>query len=397
MVQTIDVANAQAFDPQDKRKILEGVVHHHGSASAFDTSLKLQLLMDPTSYNVDLEQLLSRSKETKWRLERVKQWLDDPTAPRALCIMAGAGQGKSTISAAIAHQLLGLLKTEGSLMTSKESPSRIAAMHFIKFSDQRRLDPLCILRSLAFQLAKAIPSFAEKLLLLDADDIAKLKTPEDAFKMLLSSLSESATPLVLLIDALDEGDPLDQQKANADKSFKPFANKVLTLVINILVPLLPKARFILTTRPDAVFDNIRTILRRSFDSDGIKGVHFIENPSELRVEEEMDDQSHRVLVFDTVVQGCKDTLSDLPRPQCPSLKDLYGVYRLLFDYCKPSPEVKTLLNVIMAAQEPLSLSFLESSGLAQHLASLPGWGVLAYASEHRVVSLSSICLSVFID
>jgi hypothetical protein len=53
---------------------------------------------------------------------------------------AGAGTGKSTISAALCKKIFG-----------KEGP--VSAWHFLKYSDQRRLDPFKIVKSLDFQLA----------------------------------------------------------------------------------------------------------------------------------------------------------------------------------------------------------------------------------------------------
>ncbi len=98
---------------------------------------------------MDQDQLISRSKETKWQFDTVREWMNDPQPGRALCILASAGTGKSTISAALCETLLGL----GGSNDKSERPV-IAAVHFLKFSDQRRLKPVLIIKSLAFQLAK---------------------------------------------------------------------------------------------------------------------------------------------------------------------------------------------------------------------------------------------------
>ena len=70
--------------------------------------------------------------------------------PRVLCISATAGQGKSTVSAL-------LCKSGAAVQGDAESPAGhggpITAYHFAKFSDARRLDPVRIVKSLAFQLA----------------------------------------------------------------------------------------------------------------------------------------------------------------------------------------------------------------------------------------------------
>ena len=52
--------------------------------------------------------------------------------------VAGAGTGKSSISAAmLAGEVLG----------------PCAAAHFLKYSDQRRLEPVAVVKNMAFQLA----------------------------------------------------------------------------------------------------------------------------------------------------------------------------------------------------------------------------------------------------
>ena len=58
---------------------------------------------------VDVDQLSRRSKDTPWRWDEVEEWLDaaGTTGPRAMCVLAGAGTGKSTISAAIWAQVGG--------------------------------------------------------------------------------------------------------------------------------------------------------------------------------------------------------------------------------------------------------------------------------------------------
>ena len=102
----IQVEKADCEQDNDRKMILGNIERHHGSTSAFNSALKLQLLMKPLSYRVDTMQLLERCKGTQWRLEVVADWLRDPNGGRALCLLAGAGTGKSSVSAKIC-QLLG--------------------------------------------------------------------------------------------------------------------------------------------------------------------------------------------------------------------------------------------------------------------------------------------------
>ena len=45
------------------------------------------------------------------------------------------------------------------------------------------------------------------------------------------------------------------------------------------------------------------------------------------------------------------------------------------------------MQVILAAQEPLSHSKLQHMGLAGFLESLPGWGCLFYIADHHIYLL----------
>lgn len=49
-------------------------------------------MLNPLSLKLDLQRLISRSKDTKWTLEAVSSWMQDSSAPRALIVMSGAGE-----------------------------------------------------------------------------------------------------------------------------------------------------------------------------------------------------------------------------------------------------------------------------------------------------------------
>ena len=50
MFSSLDVTTAECQFPTDKAMILRAVEQQHGSAYAFNTKLKLQLLLEPLSY-----------------------------------------------------------------------------------------------------------------------------------------------------------------------------------------------------------------------------------------------------------------------------------------------------------------------------------------------------------
>ncbi|KAG2452670.1 hypothetical protein HYH02_002903 [Chlamydomonas schloesseri] len=195
---TLDVTKAECQFPADKDMILEVVTRQHGSTDAFNHKLRLQLLLEPLSYTVDMRRLLRRAEAagTRWAFGPVAEWLAEPhaTAPRVLCVAAGAGEGKSTISAALcaasAPDAAATAEATGAAATAATAVQQLPAgavcgYHFLKYNDQRRLDAVNIIKSLAFQLAMRMPSVRDKLLSQDAAKVAQLTDPNTAFQLLL--------------------------------------------------------------------------------------------------------------------------------------------------------------------------------------------------------------------
>lgn len=155
---TIDASKAQAFSPADTLRIHGEIIAVHGSLDEFSAKLKLRLLLDPLSHAIDITTLSKRSGSdmSQWDFSRVAGWLHAAPAAaqdgggagaaaasagsRVLCVSAGAGTGKSTISAA--------------LLSHPDTQPHIAAYHFLKYNDRRRLDMVRVVKSLAFQLAE---------------------------------------------------------------------------------------------------------------------------------------------------------------------------------------------------------------------------------------------------
>ena len=224
--------------------------------------------------------------------------------------------------------------------------------------------------------------------------------------------------VVLLLDALDEADPPEQQRADYDRSsgcVAPAGNKALHLVIAHLSKLPPNFRLIVTTRPDAVLGDVMSTLSRTFG-----GSLCRVSPHELRLDSKMAQSQlgrgegdggggaeaasvvaaaeeegaesagatvEHNLVYDTVAAEC-GLGGAAPRPAAPGLADVYAAYAAVFAAAPPpAADAATLLATLVAAQEPLPLALLEQMGLGRHLGSLPGWGVLFYDSEHRVYTL----------
>ncbi|PNW74724.1 hypothetical protein CHLRE_12g512750v5 [Chlamydomonas reinhardtii] len=99
---SINVTEAGAYKQSDKDKILEDIVAHHGSATAFDNKLKLLFLLEPLDTQAELESLLEGTGgATEYDFSPIQLWITSPRAPQ-VCVLSGpAGSGKSTISAAL--------------------------------------------------------------------------------------------------------------------------------------------------------------------------------------------------------------------------------------------------------------------------------------------------------
>ena len=159
------------------------------------------------------------------------------------------------------------------------------------------------------------------------------------------------------------------------------ANKALVLTVACLAKPPACVRFIFTARPETARGDLRRVLGRAFG-----GVTYL-GPHEARCAGH-SSQGGEVLVFTTVVQECGlEGLVAAPSG-APSLVDLYGAYEAAFRRGGgPSEGAVRLLEVLMAAMEPLPVSLLQAMGLVRHFEELPGYPTLFFASEHRVYLL----------
>ncbi|KAG2433318.1 hypothetical protein HXX76_008384 [Chlamydomonas incerta] len=372
----LDVRRAECFFEGDKVFIMGQVDKYHGSADAFNAKLRLQLLLEPLSYAVDVRRLCRRAAEGgggepeagggagageggkedgaggvgAWDWTALEVWLKpggggggggggeaDAKPARALCIVAGAGEGKSTISALLCAATASAAAAaagadagpDGRLPSGGAPAGAVAAAHFCKYNDARRLEPVRIIKSLAFQLALKLPAVCAALLQLDAGVVSQISDEAKAFDLLLlkplkahfeavagagaaaagapaaapgagaaaeppgsgankgpessaaapaaggsSGSSVGAAEVVLLLDALDEADPpplaAAGTAADAAATSAPAVtgNRTLHLLTSLLVQLPPSVRFIVTTRPDAAAGQVVPALERTFGAGG---------------------------------------------------------------------------------------------------------------------------------
>ncbi|KXZ51639.1 hypothetical protein GPECTOR_12g603 [Gonium pectorale] len=350
--QARDVAAFKAF-------IIGDVVAQHGSTTAFNDLLRLQLLLEPNSYGPDLRRLASGSRrraaasseqqrpqhgadratqgggeageeadgaDRGWDWGPVHAWLR-PERPasggaaasggavgsgggggaRVLCIAGGSGEGKSALCAALLSPGGPLASGGGPGYGGGDGGSAcnevVCAHHFCKAADRRRQEPLRVIKSLAFQLAVRLPAVRDAVLALDPSAVTRLREEqlESAFEALLlrplehlaaaqpqESGGQQPGQVVLLIDALDEADPPEEQRPGQQQQPQglgegpaapgrrpPSAaprvrgNPALTLLTTQLCRLPPRAvRFVVTTRPDAAAGQGLPSLWRTFGGGG---------------------------------------------------------------------------------------------------------------------------------
>jgi len=107
----------------------------------------------------------------------------------------------------------------------------VCVKHFLKHNDDRRLDPVRIIKSFAFQLALQLPAVAEYILGLDVQTVDQLRDMGDAYNLLIKGAIPRIADqqVIILMDALDEADPQEQQRADYDyklHGIEPVGNKV---------------------------------------------------------------------------------------------------------------------------------------------------------------------------
>lgn len=176
---TIDVQKAEAFSAADKERIHADIIREHHGLGVFNERLKLRLVLKPLSHAADVKRLAARAAGTQWTLDAVTAWMADTASrQRVLVIPAGAGAGKSTISAALVESAQRRARGSG-------AADVVLAHHFFKYNDNRRQDVMQIIRSLAFQLAERVEGMRKNVLGLPPSWLARMSDAERLFDELL--------------------------------------------------------------------------------------------------------------------------------------------------------------------------------------------------------------------
>ncbi|KAG2422635.1 hypothetical protein HXX76_015873 [Chlamydomonas incerta] len=501
---TIDVEKAECFKPADKASSWGDVRRIHGSAQRFNAKLKLQLLLEPLSYVADIRRLTARAEalghaggSNRWtgggwrgcggggwgswggagQGSGPYGWLGSKS--RALVVGAGAGEGKSTISArrcARRQQRQAGLGGAGRAGRAPQPPPRrdhhqalrggagagaavwVGASSrlttFSKIHDQRRLEPVAIVKSLAFQLAERFSAVAAKLLALDVAKVASAADVGEAVDLLLlaplkalppadrrqkvrsggrAGLGRAGTTSVggrrAALDALDRRTPLDQQLAalaaeaegagggggpDRCRPGKPAAtlaaaagpgpgpcplvcgNRALQLDTAALLAAAAPPQVGGTAVPGRVLVGAAAEAARRQQRSGREAAEAA--AAAARGSGGAGQGASQA----TSLASCPSAADDQPtacrcghrdRDACAGAWGrLYELYRLIFksrmEHLQRSDPVLgdlvgDLVAAVMAAQEPLSSSFLQQLGLGAAVPALPGAPVCFFEADHH--------------
>ena len=298
----------------------------------------------------------------EWLFDKIDAWRASINE-RALLITGDPGTGKSAIVAELVHRNPG---------------GQVLAYHCCQADTQETLQPARFVRSLAAMIASKLDAYAVKLAepaieeALDAEKCAG--DPGSAFEagilIPLQSLPAPAEGVrYLLIDALDEALALD----GGGSSFN-----IVNLLATRLNRLPPWMRIVATTRKErAVLDRLGGLRAQEIDAQDPRNLedvrHFIagrlREPNlcerlaasglqDRKVAQGLCEKSagnflYAVDVLDGIERDVYslDNLGALP----PGLSGLYqGFFERHFPNEASFGPVKTLLQVVLAAREPLT-------------------------------------------
>ena len=348
-----------------------------GSLARFTEELRLRFLLRPLSYEADTTALRQRSSGDVFQFDALGEHMS--TSNSLACVVGEAGEGKSTLSAALLGPAGGEL---------------VDAAHFCKRSDATRQDPLLIIHSLAYQLSARFEEVRASILSIGsaAAQNAQVDVAVALSELLvqpLRALAAAQHSAVVLVDALDEADG-------------EGINGVLSLLRDIRKADTGALSLIVTMRPVPA-DNLKVL---EYDW-GIAKMHRF-SPAELRrvtaSPDEIKDPSwaaalqlhdtskiYRVLAMELLRRsrcGTDGVTVSMSPPQ-----DVDAAYRCFFEEGAGhrDEQVQLLLGIIVSAYEPLSSAVLDELGLLSTCERLPGWGLLFEERDHllQTVHLSA--------
>lgn len=306
--------------------------------------------LQPINYDAEIHAHLARFQGRRNINQQLRNWLTDPSSSQALWLAGAPGLGKSAIVATLAHRW-----------------AEVAAVHFCVAGNQDKIDPARAILSIAFQLSNHLEEYRTRLYQLDLESEAK-KDASTLFDTLLVGLLAKDFPkpdqhCTVLLDGLDEA------------KLSIYDNPIAEVICGGWSKLPRWLRLIVSSRPEAdVTPWLQGITRIELHGDDPEHnadlVAFISSqlismnrPTTLEFVNQIVARSegayHYVnLLLEEFRQGScdPDNLADLPM----GLNQFYlqTFKRRFKDFLQYQMRVRPLLEIILAAPEPVPLSIL---------------------------------------
>jgi WD40 repeat protein len=320
----------------------------------------------------------------QWLFDKLSSWFTNENSDSTVMILtAGPGVGKSVLAAEVCRMYA--------------EQGQLAACHFCQYNKSDYRNPRMIIESLASNMCESVKGFKAKL----HDQLQRSHSREtlsDAFRVLINDplyALEEPEPMLLVIDALDES-------AVAGKS------EFLELISEEFPKLPQWIKILITSRPELPV------------KEKLHHLNPVEiTPSDTKNEDDLLKYLQKSLshicnddeVFSSLAEECegsflyayytqlelKETTKQLTTENISELvpKGIAGFYKKQFnhlenqlnDFGSSEAKLKRFLQILVAAEGPLPLSFLpECLGLPDDI---------EYKVRESIIGIMSSILPVY--
>ncbi len=205
---------------------LSSIVKNESSVNLSDRYTSLNGILSPEDFSLDIEKHTAKFVGRKWIIDEIMAWSKDIETSRILWISAGAGYGKSALSANITHKI-----------------PNVIGVFFCQYNQENRRSAKKFLNTLAYQLSTQIPDYKIILDTFSEKDfqLYSLNNYDFLNKVLLEPLHKINLEevYVLVVDALDEAYGNENE------------NEILELISNEFIKFPKEIKFLITSRPES--------------------------------------------------------------------------------------------------------------------------------------------------
>lgn len=315
---------------------------------------RLIRLLKPLSFDADISRHIFKFLGRRWIFEKIDNWLNEVNVSRVFWITGKPGVGKTAISSWICFKR-----------------PEIIALHLCRYGHAQKSDPRRIIVSMAYQLSTQLKDYENQLKMIDLNTNINESNAKTLFDILITQplykiRRNSDKPLVILIDALDEAtiDGKNELAAFIASEFERTPNWLRLIVTSrpdseIRYSLQGFTPFILDASTPENEEDIRKYLYNELRN------YKIESYRLQFIIDEIFKRSEGIFLY--VIWVLKeleerrlsiDRIEDFPQ-------GLGGVYAQFFVRQFPNKEkykleVRPILEILTAAQEPLEKKLIDS-------------------------------------